>query len=70
MRGHLVECTDDFLMAVARILGSSSAASQAIAERDRRRALGKDAVVLWDERRGILFVGPSIAGRKALEERR
>jgi hypothetical protein len=52
------EVTDDFLKSVADILGCASAAAQALAERDRRRDAGEDAVVLWERDRGILFVGP------------
>lgn len=50
--------TDEFLLACARILGNQSAATAAIAERDKRLAKGEDAVVLWDRDRGVLFVGP------------
>ena len=50
--------SDDFLMKTADILGASSAASRALAERDRRRKAGEDVIVLWDRDRGILFVGP------------
>lgn len=68
--GDLVECSDDFLISIAHILGSSSAASKAIAERDRRRAAGEDAVVLWDDRSRILFVGPRPARRQSSEGER
>jgi hypothetical protein len=54
-----MEMNDDFLMKVAGILGSSSAAARAIAERDRRVALGEDVCVLWDRDRGLLLVGPN-----------
>lgn len=56
------EMSDDTLMQVARILGSSSAASHAIEERDRRRALGENVVVLWDRDSGVLLVGPPVTG--------
>lgn len=56
----LVECTDEFLKQVAHILGSQAAAAHALAERDRRRAGGEDAMVYWSRDRGVLFVGPRI----------
>jgi len=48
--------TDEFLMRVADILGASSVATRAIAERDRRRGEGEDAYILWDRDRGTLLV--------------
>lgn len=51
-------CDDDFLVRAANILGASSAASMAMAERARRIDAGEDAVVLWDERRSVFLVGP------------
>lgn len=56
----VTEVEDDFLLQVARIMGSSSAAEAALKERDRRRNLGEDAVIYWNRDRGILFVGPPI----------
>ena len=53
-----VEADDDHLRRVAQIIGSSSAAEAALNERDRRRDLGEDAVVLWDRDKGHLLVGP------------
>lgn len=55
---YIEEASDDFLKSVAGIVGCSSAAAQALAERDRLRAAGEDAVVLWDRDRGVLLVGP------------
>lgn len=55
---YVEEASDDFLKRTADILGCSSAAAQALAERDRRRAAGEDAVVLWDRDSGVLLVGP------------
>ena len=57
---HVQEMEDEHLMAIARIMGSASAASRAIAERDRRRASGESAVVLWDRDNGRLLVGPPV----------
>lgn len=54
--------SDDFLKAVARIIGSSSAAERALVERERRIAAGEDVCVLWDVDRGILLVGPRPLG--------
>jgi len=54
----LEQAEEGFLRRVAKILGCSSAAAQALAERDRRRAAGEDAVVLWDRDRGAFLVGP------------
>lgn len=58
----LEQAEEGFLRRVAKILGCSSAAAQALAERDRRRAAGEDAVVLWDRDRGGAFL--SAPGRK------
>lgn len=57
----LVEYSDDDLLRIAHIIGPTSAASMAMAERDRRRASGEDAVVYRDANRGVLLVGPRIA---------
>lgn len=54
----LTECTDEFLRQIAGIIGSESAASRALEERDRRREAGEDAVILWDRDSGRLLVGP------------
>ncbi len=54
--------TDEFLRTVAGIIGSSSAAERALAERDRRVAAGEDACVLWDRDHGVLLVGPRPLG--------
>lgn len=59
------EMSDDTLMQVAHILGASSAASRAIEERDRRRALGENVVVLWNSDRGVLLVGPRVSAGEA-----
>ena len=50
--------SDEFLRMVAGIIGSSSAAERALAERDRRVAAGEDACVLWVRDKGLLLVGP------------
>lgn len=57
------EVDDEFLLQCAHILGDQSAASRAIAERDRRRALGEEVVILWYRDRGMLLVGPPPTGR-------
>ncbi|MDQ0506008.1 hypothetical protein QOZ94_002812 [Xanthobacter agilis] len=54
------EMSDDSLRSIARIIGSNSAAERALAERDRRRTAGEDAVVFWDSERGVLWVGPRV----------
>ncbi len=56
------EISDKTLQAITNIMGpgANSAAASAIAERDRRRAAGEDAVVLWDRNTGVLWVGPRI----------
>lgn len=61
MKRHMANVqliSDEMLRSVAMIIGSASAAEAALAERDRRRAVGEDVVVLWDRDRGILFVVP------------
>lgn len=58
---YVQEISDKELLTIADILGSSSAASKAIAERDRRNAAGEDTAVLWDRDNGILLVGPRIS---------
>ena len=55
---YVEEVSDEVLKRTAAIFGCSSAAAQALAERDRRRADGEDAVVLWDHDVGMLLVGP------------
>jgi nitrogenase molybdenum-iron protein alpha/beta subunit len=55
------EADDDFLRRVAEILGNSSAAAKAIAERERRRNLGEDAVIYWVRDKGVIYVGPRAA---------
>jgi hypothetical protein len=57
---NVQEVTDDFLRRVAHIMGSSSAAERALADRDRRRGLGENVVILWDSARGVLLVGPPV----------
>lgn len=54
----LEPCGDHYVERLARILGGSSAAAKAVAERDARRAAGEDVRVFID-RRGLWVVGPS-----------
>lgn len=46
------------LQRTANIIGPLSAAAQAMKERDRRKALGEDVVVLLDNDRHMFLVGP------------
>ena len=51
--------SDDTLQKVAAIIGTSSAADLALAERERRRALGENVGIFLDRGRGVIFVGPA-----------
>ncbi|MDB5531582.1 MAG: hypothetical protein JWR51_4685 [Devosia sp.] len=56
----VTEADDEFLKRIAHILGSETAASRAMAERDRRKAAGEDAVIYWNRDNGSLIVGPRL----------
>lgn len=55
---------DVFLLEAAAALGSRRIAEVAIAERDRRRALGDDVVVLWNRDTGKLSIGPAVGSAR------
>lgn len=57
----VTEADDEFLKQVAHILGQETAASRAMAERDRRKAAGEDAVIYWNRDKGSLIVGPRLS---------
>ena len=54
---------DAFLLAAASALNCRDVAERAIAERDRRRQLGEEAVILWDTEKGVLSIAQKGAGR-------
>lgn len=56
----LTECSDEYLMRIAHIIGDQSAAQQAIEDRDRRRAAGEDAAIYLDNVNRRFLVGPRI----------
>jgi hypothetical protein len=56
--------SDEFLLECAWVIGSQSAAAAAIAERDKRRKAGEDAIVFWDRDKGMLIVGPRPSTQK------
>jgi len=54
------EISDEMLRAIVDIMGHGAqlAALLAVSERDRRRAAGEDAVVLWNCKTSMYLVGP------------
>jgi hypothetical protein len=54
----LEPCSDEYVERLARILGESSGAAKAVADRDKRRASGEAAGIFLDSR-GLWVVGPA-----------
>lgn len=61
MAVQLVE-PEELVRRVAAILGPSSAAAKALAELERRRASGEDAIILKDDRLWIVGRRPTNPG--------